>query len=98
MFELQSDEPVVVTFLPQEFRVMKINKPGPSGLLGGWQRMENWIVQSTDRKTLKCVFPAEKLAQLKYYMTHYGQGGPNSRVREACAPALKRAGINIYRR
>jgi hypothetical protein len=87
---------IVLHFLPHEARTMKHNEPGPAGVLGGWGGLENWLVANTDPATLCCGLTEKIQARLLHYLTaNYGPGGPNSRVRAACIPALRRAGIEV---
>jgi hypothetical protein len=84
-----------LTFFDYEYHRMKFNEPGPSGLLGGYQRLENRIVTTTDKATLQCVLTDELLARLIRYCKRYRGGGPNGRLRDACIPALRRIGIDL---
>jgi hypothetical protein len=83
-------------FQPHEFRMLRFNRPGPSGLLGGYPRHENWLIEHTDAGTLVCKLPPAQLARTIKYIKCYGTGGPNQRIRNACIPALRRAGIDLY--
>jgi hypothetical protein len=86
----------VLTFQAHEFGFLKRNKPGPSGKLGGYPRHENWLIDNTDQVTFKVVLNPVKLARtIEYSQPHYGRGGPNSRIRAACIPALRRIGIDL---
>lgn len=85
----------VLTFAPHEFRWLKWNEPGPSGQLGGYQRLENHIITTTDKATLRCPLDEQRLPRLIRYIQRYGSGGPNGRLRDACIPALRRAGIEL---
>ena len=85
----------VLTFAPHEFKWLKHNEPGPSGLLGGYQRLENHIVERTDPTSLRCPLDDVRLPQLIRCIQKYGDGGPNRRLRAACIPALRRAGIDL---
>lgn len=87
---------LVLVFEPHLFRILKHNKPGPSGLpVGGWGREENWLIANTDPTTLRCELDAKHLERIIRYCKSYGQGGPNRRIRAACIPALRRAGIEL---
>jgi hypothetical protein len=86
----------VVTLEPHEVRFLKRNTPGPSGKLGGYPRHENWILDNLDPETLQVELDPIKLARtLVYISPKYGNGGPNSRLRAAMIPALRRAGIDV---
>jgi hypothetical protein len=93
----QSREPITLTlsFMPQEFSILKWNTPGPSGVMGGYQGFENLLINQTDRDTLRCELNNAREARLRQYILNYGPGGPNSRIREACIPALRRIGIDL---
>jgi hypothetical protein len=90
-FNLEPEVMATVTFTGEELRCLRLNKPGKSTLLGGYQRMENWILKNTDAQTGKCLFTPDKLERIKRYCARYGPGGPNERLRKACEPALRRA-------
>jgi hypothetical protein len=86
------DKPgIVLVFKPEEFACLKINTPGPSGLLGGYQRLENYLVINTI--DLKCVLNAKMFDRIIRYINKHGPGGPNERIRKACTPVLRRNGI-----
>jgi hypothetical protein len=84
-----------VTFTADEFARLKRNTPA-SGILGGYQRHEHWLFDNTDPHTLVCIFDAEHLDRTIRYIRSYGSGGPNKRIRDACIPAFRRAGIEIH--
>ena len=86
---------VVIQFKPHEFGWLKRNTPGPSGQLGGYQRFENKLIDLTDRATLRCPLAPADLERMIRYAQKYGTGGPNQRIRDACIPALRRAGIEL---
>jgi hypothetical protein len=87
---------VAILFKPHEFRRLKVNTPGPSGRLGGYPAHENWLIANTDPASLVCRLPPRELARtIKYARPDYGSGGPNARIRAACIPALRRAGIDL---
>lgn len=90
-FNLEPETQATLIFTGAELRCLRLNKPGASGLLGGYQRMENWILRNTDAQTGKCLFTPEKLERIQRYCREYGPGGPNERLRKACVPALQRA-------
>lgn len=92
-FHLEPETMATLVFTGDELRCLRLNKPGKSGLLGGYQRMENWILRNTDAQTGKCLFTPEKLDRIKRYCQRYGPGGPNERLRKACEPALRRAAL-----
>lgn len=83
-----------IRFEPHEFARLKHNPPGASGKIGGYQRHENWIVEHTDPNTLECELDPERQERTRRYIRNYGSGGPNGRIRAACIPALRRAGID----
>jgi hypothetical protein len=85
----------VVVFQPHEFGFLKVNTPGPSGVLGGYPRHENWLIEHTDRATLRVELDPVRLHRTITYCQKYDDGGPNRRIRAACIPALRRAGIDI---
>ena len=86
---------IVLTFKPHEFRALKHNEPGPAGVLGGYQKHENLLKRLTDPETLELELPPVLLTRTIKYCSNYGPGGPNKRIREACIPALRRAGIDL---
>src|SRR5215471_10682638 len=88
---------ITLTFKPHRFKWLKLNKPGPSGLLGGYQNMENYIVTNTDRTTMQLHLDAVMLERLIRYCKADDTGGPNSRIRDVCIPTLRDGGINISR-
>jgi len=81
-------------FLPHEFKTLKINTPGPSGRMGGYQDMENDVIACTDA-VLHCTLTDELFARLCRLIKRHGPGGPNKRLRTACVPALRRIGIDL---
>jgi hypothetical protein len=85
----------LIQFTPHEFGILKHRKPGPSGVLGGYQKLENHIVDVTDRATLVCLLDPVHLERLIRYVGNYGSGGPNRDLRRACIPALARVGITV---
>ena len=94
------DPNVNITFTHAEFHGLKFNTPGPSGDMGGFQDMENWVIANTNPVTLECVWPPDKFTRISKYTREkpnvtYGPGGPNARLRRACIPAFKRVGINL---
>jgi hypothetical protein len=84
---------VVLKWKPDEFTVLKLNVPGPSGTMGGYQKMENILIQLTDKVTLECYLKPEYVERIIRYINSYGVGGPNGRIRKACLPPLRRLGI-----
>jgi hypothetical protein len=82
-------------FERHEFKILKHNKPGPSGVIGGYQGMENILIAQTNETTLGCVLNAKHFERLTRYIKNYGSGGPNGRMRAACIPALRRVGIDL---
>lgn len=84
-----------ITFTPEEFAQLHWNVPGPSGLLGGYQRLENWLIDHTSALGLSCTLDAAHFERLLRYLRRYGSGGPNERMRDACIPALNRAGLDV---
>jgi len=85
----------VIIFQGHELRLLKHNEPGPSGTMGGYQNMENYILDNFDPIDGACYFDATMLERLMRYCQKYGKGGPNGRLRDACIPALRRAGIEL---
>lgn len=81
-------------FLPHEFARLKRVWPGPSGVIGGMGLFENKLMDITDRQTLVCELDPVLQDRLERYITKYGPGGPNRRIRAACIPALRRLGID----
>jgi len=92
-FSLEPQREATITFIATEFRILKLNRPGPSGLLGGYQRMENELIENTNAQTGRCFLTDKKLERLIRYCQSYGPGGPNGRLRKACIPALRRSGL-----
>jgi len=87
---------VTIQFTQEEFNTLKFNTPGPSGMLGGYQGQENFIIVNTDKNTFRCKLPAIRFERtVRYCSNKYGSGGPNARIRKACIPALRRMGIVI---
>lgn len=90
---------VTLHFLPHEVGFLKRNEPGPSGLMGGYQREENWLIDHIDRTTGECHLDPVHFERICRYCRSdkkgYGPGGPNARIRAACIPALRRAGIDL---
>jgi hypothetical protein len=87
---------IVVVFEPHERRTLKWNERPESGNFGGWPRLENRLIELTDQETGICSLGPEDFTRLIVYLTrHYGSGGPNGRVRSACIPVLRRAGIDL---
>ena len=82
-------------FAPELFAILKFNHPGPSGKIGGYQKMENILIECTNKITLVCVLNAKYFERLTRYIQNYGSGGPNGRMRAACIPALRRIGIDL---
>jgi hypothetical protein len=85
----------VMFFQPHEYRMLKRNQPGLSGALGGYQRHENWLIEHTDPATLRCELPPQQFERTVRFIKRYGKGGPNRRIRDACIPALRRAGVDL---
>ena len=75
-------------FKSGEFAVLKWNTTN-----GGYQDMENILINLTDKATLECYLEPKYLERLIRYINNYGTGGPNERIRKACLPALRRLGI-----
>ena len=84
---------VTLVFKPHELRMLKRNVPGPSGALGGYQRMENYLVENVAEYAV--FLDPIRLERLIRYIGNYGSGGPNGRLRDAGIPALRRAGIEV---
>lgn len=84
----------VLEFRREEY-CLKHNYPGPSGVLGGYQKCENYLVAQTDPVTLLCPITPTQQEQVIRYCQNYGKGGPNGRIRRTCIPALRRLGIHI---
>jgi len=83
-------------FLPHEFRRLKYNHPPATGTkVGGAGRTENHLVDHTCRVTLRVWLSDDKNSKLQRLCMKYGPGGPNKRVRDACIPAYRRAGIEL---
>lgn len=83
---------LVLTFTDGEVQTLKHNEPGPSGDLGGWGRLENWLLENTDAQR-RCVLDPLHWMRLTVYYKSEAKGGPNYRVRAVCGPALRRIGI-----
>lgn len=81
---------VTLAFLPHLFAILKRNTTA-----GGYQDFENWLLDNTDPVTLQCVLDPVRLERLMRYCRSYGAGGPNKRIRAACIPALRQAGIEL---
>jgi DNA polymerase III alpha subunit len=88
----QTPNGLVLQFTAEEFSQLKINTPGASGDMGGYQKFENLLIERTDRNRCCALTPVE-LERLIRYINNYGGGGPNERIRRACKPALARLGI-----
>ena len=86
---------VILYFEPHEMAVLKHNTPGPSGVLGGYAKEENYLVATTDRATGRCALDAVHFERVVRYILNYEEGGPNGRIRKACVPALRRAGVTV---
>lgn len=90
---------LVVTFAPHELRFLRLNTPGPSGKMGGYQQLENWIIRNADTASGVCEFDPIRFDRLRRYCNPradgYGSGGPNGRLRKCCIPALRRIGIDL---
>lgn len=90
---------VTLHFLPHERAFLKWNEPGPSGLMGGYQNEENWLILNIDKSTGRCALDPIHFERICRYCRPdprgYGPGGPNGRIRAACIPALRRAGIDL---
>jgi hypothetical protein len=85
----------VLTFNNEEFSTLKVNRPGPSGTLGGLGKHENRLIDLTDPNTLHCPLDPVDFTRSVMYCLNYGGGGPNGRIRAACIPALRRIGIAL---
>lgn len=85
---------VTLSFRPHEIRFLRKNLPGESGQMGGYQQMENWLLENTNA-TGDIWLDPQRLERLIRYCQRYGSGGPNGRIRDACIPALRRAGIEL---
>jgi hypothetical protein len=83
---------VAVNFTVEETGFMKHNEPPPGKKLGGWPLLENWLLANTDANG-DCAMDPEWFTRTVVYFMSYRDGGPNRRVRAACAPAFKRIGI-----
>jgi hypothetical protein len=86
---------IAFQFTAQEYAILKFNHPGASGVIGGYQKMENIVVETTNKTTLVVVLNAIHYERLTRYIKSYGDGGPNKRLRKACVPALRRIGIDL---
>lgn len=87
----------VVYLQPQEIARLKHNQPGPSGLLGGYQREENYLLEAIDRASGRCALdPVHFERVYRYCGPAYRRGGPNGRLRAAFIPALRRIGIDPW--
>lgn len=86
---------ITLTFLPHEFRFLKLNKPGPSGDLGGLAKRENRLIELTNPSSLTCYLDPTEMEQTMRYCRKYGSGGPNGRIKAACIPAFRRQGIEL---
>jgi hypothetical protein len=94
-FHLESEKMTLLVFLGAEVRELRLNTPGESGLLGGYQLFENWLLAHIDTHTGRCLLTPEKLERMIRYCEQYRGGGPNDRIRRACIPALLRAGVAV---
>lgn len=86
---------ITLRLQPEELAALKHNSPGPSGHMGGYQRLENMLLRHTDPVSGELRLEPPYFERLIRYCLHYGAGGPNARLRAACVPALRRAGIDI---
>lgn len=93
----RSPQPICLrlVFQRHEVRRLKLNMPSAAGHLGGFPRLENWLVKNIDTATGELTLDAKHEARLRHYIQNYGPGGPNGRVRAACVPAFRRAGIDL---
>jgi hypothetical protein len=83
-------------FLPHEFRRLKHNPIPTSGKKpGGMARLENHLVAETEPATLRVWLDDTRNSRCQRYCMTYGPGGPNQRIRDACIPAYRRAGIEL---
>jgi hypothetical protein len=79
----------VMVLQPHERRMLKVNRTR-----GGYQDLENWVVENTDASG-RCELDPVHFERLVRCIKKYGGGGPNSRLRNACIPALRRGGIDL---
>lgn len=86
---------ITVGFTAEEFSRLQYNKPGKSEKMGGYQGTENLLISLTDPATLLCRLDPDQHNRLQSDCTRDDKGGPNSRIRSACIPALRRLGIEL---
>lgn len=78
-------------FTPEERAILKVR----TGIIGGLQGMENWLIDSINPRSGRCVIDPDHLMRLILYIKSYGSGGPQANIRAAVIPALARIGIII---
>lgn len=88
------DPMTVIVFWPNELARLKPYRPGPSGQLGGYARMVNWLVAQTAGGVMSVALDAVMLERLVRYIRRYGGGGPNGALRAACTQPMRRAGVD----
>ena len=81
---------ITLTFLPHEVGFLRRNRTH-----GGMQNAENFLIDHIDPVTLQCKLDPVWQVRLQHYCQHCGKGGPNGRIRAACIPAFRRAGIEL---
>jgi hypothetical protein len=84
-----------VTLKPHEFAWLTYREAKPGKQLGGYQRMVNWVIDTTDRQTMIIALDPLRFERLKRYIQRYGGGGPNTELRRCFIPALRRIGIDL---
>lgn len=80
---------VLLTLLPHEHSFLKHNRTR-----GGLQDLENYLHEAT-RDGRACFLDPAHLERVMRCCQKYGGGGPQSRIRAACIPALRRVGIDL---
>lgn len=84
---------ITLTFNAWDRKHLKFNEPGPSGKMGGYQQFENILLGLIPEKGGTVQLSPAFSDRLIRYFKSYGPGGPNQRIRDACGPALRRAGL-----
>lgn len=80
---------LTVTLQPHERSFLRANRTH-----GGVQDLENWVLENLDGEGVVKLDPVH-LERLIRCCKNYGSGGPQSRLRAAFIPALRRVGVDV---